>query len=53
MYASNYVSNLILNFNFPKIIVFLYFNAHKIVSINQISTILKKGIFRVLHGGQP
>jgi len=47
-----HVSKLILNFNFSKIIIiiiFLYFDAHKIDTINQISTILKKGIFRVLH----
>jgi len=31
-----YVSNLLLNFNFLKFIIFLYFNAHKINSINQI-----------------
>ena len=42
-------SKLILNFNFSEILFFLYFDAHKIDSINRISTILKKEIFRVLH----
>ena len=43
-------SKLIFNFNSSKIIInFLYFDGHKINSINRISTISKKGIFRVLQ----
>ena len=41
---------IILNFNFSEIFFFLYFDVHKIDSINRISIILKKGIFRVLQG---
>jgi len=42
-------SKLILNFNFSKLIIFLYFDVHKIDTINQISTILKKVIFKVFQ----
>jgi len=45
MYASKYVSNLILNFNFPKIIIFLYFNAHQKLINKSNSTILKTSKF--------
>jgi len=40
------ISKLKLNFNFPKFIIFLYFSAHKIDSIDQTQVFERRKILR-------